>query len=101
MKKTLKIKKESVVEFFRDKLVADFRHEIENPYTFLKNTLFIKKNVWSNDFIEVQMSDRSNAEGTKLINIYTYAVFKHDDICDRLELKDFKVEIEELGRIIK
>lgn len=102
----INVKSESLNEFLSQYLL-DWRITQENSrglsvHGLLKDEIFIKHSAGLNigtktepRLFTIQLSDRSSNTGKELLNTYVYSVLTHDDICARLVLIDFSIELVE------
>jgi len=96
-KVSFNVKDKSVYDFFYTRVLEDerlFTKEL-NPYCFMRDELFFKKNcdIKVGEIVRMELSDTSRLSKKELINVYLYKAEEYDDVSIKLILIDFKVEL--------
>lgn len=101
--KVINIKQESIQSFLKENLVnfdKDCKHSvqgiIDNPVTYLKKEIVIKKGVIPNGINELafHVEDHTALGRMALIVIYRYAIDLYDDVSDELIFTGVEVLIK-------
>lgn len=101
--KVFNVKNESLNQFFREfgvgqELPTGQRDSISrhvSPYHLMKNTIYLKRHSIPQGQVRFELEDYASGSGSKLANIYTYAVTPYDDVSVKLDLVDYEVKLIE------